>query len=124
MGAYYIYLPPQHRWNQEAKYSLAAQVPEVYEFVYKPRPLDYRNDCGPDKNTTMLDLLPTDEKAAIRTACNKAATLWFLCWMCPFIGISCNMVVATFCHLVGHIGKKGDISNLQRVLTKFVLLVA
>merc|ERR1712054_249654 len=44
--------------------------------------------------------------------------------MCPFVAITCNMVIAMFCHLVGHIGKKGDISNLQRVLTKFVLLVA
>lgn len=122
--AYYIYLPPQHRWNQDSKNRLAAQVPEVYDYVYKERPLVYGVDCGPDKNTTMLNLLETDTKADIRAACAKAATLWFLCWMCPFVAIGCNMVIAIFCHLVGHIGKKGDISNMQRVLTKFVLLIA
>lgn len=122
--AYYVWAEPSHKWSRETKTYLAEQVPDVYANVYKNRSLIYAEDCGPDKNTTMLDELPTKEKGAIRKACAQAATLWFLCWTAPAIAIGCDLTVSMFCHITAHLGKGVDVTNLQKVLTKFMLLVA
>lgn len=124
LWAYYVYAEPTHGWNQETKDALAAQASDVYANVYKERPIAYGVECGPNANQTMLDLLPNDEKADISAACSQAATVWFLSWTCPAIVIGCDMIISVFCRLTGPIGKKGDVSSLQKVLTKFVLLVA
>lgn len=134
LWAYYVFWPEQNQWDEQTKDYLASKLPEVYEYVYKAvakptkdqtfqGPVVYGVHCGADKNETLLGLLPNNEKSLVRKACGSAATLWFLVWMCPFVAMGCNVLIAMFCHLVGHIGKKGDISQIQRVLTKFVVLV-
>lgn len=123
LWAYYVMAPPTYKWNQETKDKLAHYSTEVYKYVYAKRPLVYDEDCGPNKNETMLNALTRDEKSDISTACSQASTIWFLSYACPFIAIGCDFIIAVFCKVTGHIGRNEDISRLQKLLTKFVLMV-
>lgn len=115
---WYIFVD-DHRWDSTTQYQLIDEFDKVYEYAYKERPLNYTLDCDPDlKNLTKYD---KNVKADIEKACAQAGTVWFLSWMCPGMGIGCDLFMFIFCLVNGVIGKMDDFSAVQRHLTRFLL---
>jgi hypothetical protein len=151
---YCIYEGSRPQWTQATKDILVAETRDVYKYSYageddnvflngqqvlKDGELVYGSDsfiipssldvihCGPKADTAMLDALgeeDKDAKAAIVEGCALAANLWFLVYISPMMAIGCDVVLAGFCFVTGVVGKVDDAHSVQRILMRFVIVVA
>lgn len=116
-----MYVLDGNSWNQSTSDMLAAQVQEVYNHVYPQRPIVYAEDCSRAQDRSHI---PKDELQDIDYACDQAATLWFLIWMCPVVAIGIDVVLTTFCFFTGVLGQLDCAKSIQRNLTRFILMMA
>jgi hypothetical protein len=80
--------------------------------------------CKPGVNLEDYgDSFTSAERVKITRACAKAATVWFISWMAPFIAMGCNFIVALFCLMVCSLRTTKDASKLQKSLKRFFFVI-
>jgi len=143
LAAWLGWMASGNAWTEETKAKLVADTTKVYQHVYtedgETQELIYALHCAKgvdlyDWRVQSLTFPRADgqvgrkiteaQEQKISKACSVAATVWFISWMAPFIGITVNAVVAAFCGMVVLMGKEvTQKSKLEKSLKKFLLLL-
>lgn len=121
----------ENQYDNKTKARLIDDSSDIYkEFYWKPfgteQSINYARDC--DKFTKLSHDPVTGQEykssdLEVRgLACSRIKTIWFLCWISPFMVSGVNLVIAAFCVINGTF-LDPDTSKLEKVLKRFILLV-